>query len=101
MQLADSAQVVVVPGHMAANAAGELVILHATEGKYYGLNAVGLRVWDLIQLPRSAAEIGAILASEFDVEETTARRDAEQLLGDLISHGLATVVSASEQTPDS
>jgi hypothetical protein len=99
MQLDDSTEVVVATGHMTAPAAGELVILHGTEGKYYGLNAVGLRVWDLIQVPRSANTIGAILASEFEVEEDTARKDASCLLNELISHGLARVATKSDSTP--
>ena len=36
---------------------GEAVILSLHDGIYYGLNSVGLRIWELIQQPRSLGSI--------------------------------------------
>jgi hypothetical protein len=96
MTLDASTSVVAVSGHLAALAAGELVILHATQGKYYGLNSVGARVWDLIKLPRTASEIATVLSAEFDVQEEQACQDVLQVLDELLVQGLVQIQQSAE-----
>lgn len=36
---------------------GELVVLSLEDGMYYGLNAVGARVWTLLEQPRTVREL--------------------------------------------
>jgi len=62
---------------------GEAVILDLEAGAYYGLNAVGTRIWNLIQAPRSIAELRETLLSEFDVDADRCNRDLERLLQEL------------------
>ena len=37
--------------------AGEAAILHLRSGTYYGLNAIGARIWALLQQPTSVAHV--------------------------------------------
>ncbi len=82
---------VAVPGHLVAEAAGELIILDQQSGSYFGLNAQGKRVWELVQSPTRLQEIVAILVEEFDVTPERAQRDVEKVLEELQEVGLLTV----------
>ena len=54
-------------GQVSCDVAGEAVILDANQGMYYGLDAVGARVWDLLQEPVSLSLILDTLLAEYDV----------------------------------
>lgn len=62
---------------------GEEVVLNLENGTYYGLNAVGARVWQLIQEPRTVAAICDALLDEFDVERQQLHQDVVALLRDM------------------
>ncbi|HEY5958096.1 MAG TPA: PqqD family protein [Polyangiaceae bacterium] len=84
-----STSVVATSGHIVASVADEIVILHCTDNKYFGLNAVGRRIWELLSAPTTMAHIASVLAAEFEVDEAKAREDAEALVEELIESGLA------------
>ncbi|WP_013323773.1 PqqD family peptide modification chaperone [Gloeothece verrucosa] len=46
----------------------ETVILHLKSGVYYGLNAVGTTIWNLIQQPRAITEILDAMLTQYQVE---------------------------------
>lgn len=68
---------------------GEAVLLDLASGTYFGLNEVGTRVWELLEQPRTPAELRAALLAEFDVSEDVLARDLEELLGTLETRQLA------------
>ena len=43
------------------------VMMHLDKGKYFGLNPVAKRIWDIIEEPKSFDEIRDILLAEFNV----------------------------------
>ncbi len=45
------------------------VMMHLGKGKYFGLNPVGKRVWELLEQPKSFEEIIETLVAEFNVEK--------------------------------
>ena len=67
---------------------GETAILNSTSGIYFGLNGTGVRVWDLIQQPRSVKDILAVLLEEYDVEPAQCERDLLALLKQLSEKSL-------------
>lgn len=71
----------------------ESVLLDLDRGVYYELNAVGTRVWELLQQPRAAAELPDILAGEFEVDPAQCAADVEQLLNDLRERAMVEVSS--------
>jgi Coenzyme PQQ synthesis protein D (PqqD) len=75
---------------------GEAVILHLDDGIYYSLNAVGARVWALLQEPRTAEELVTHVVDEFDVGSDRCRADVEDLLLALKARSL--VVAAEGPT---
>lgn len=84
-----------VGGQLAADLDGETVILHVESGTYYGLSAVGSRIWELIQEPRRVREVRDVLLEEYDVEPAQCGSDVLALLGDLEAHKLVEIHSQS------
>ena len=78
-----------------ANLQGEEVILNLEDGVYYGLNAVGARVWSFIQEPRTVKEIRETLLEEFDVESDRCTSELRALLLDLERRNLIEVTHES------
>lgn len=70
---------------------GEVVALDLESGKYFGLNEVGSRVWDLLQTPCSLGSIQEALLQEYEVSAEDLWRDLESLVSELVRHGLAEV----------
>jgi hypothetical protein len=74
------------------------VLFTTTDEVYFGLNAVGSRVWELLALHRTFDELCAALAQEYpDADPDTVRADVEGLLEELTSYGL--VLPRETQTP--
>lgn len=55
----------------------ETVILHLGTERYYGLDEVGSRAWQLLRQHRTVDPVVAALLDEYDVDEATLRRDLE------------------------
>jgi hypothetical protein len=78
---------------VACEVSGELVILDMKTSQYFGLNPVGLRIWNLIQEPRTVAEVrDGILAAYPDVDVQRCTTDVVELLEQLTAADLAEVV---------
>ena len=70
---------------------GETVLLDLASESYFGLDAVGTRVWQLLQSGAGQAELIEILLDEYDVERGTLEKDISDLLQRLAEAGLITV----------
>lgn len=77
--------------------AGESVLLNLSTGTYFGLDAVGTRLWHLLKEQGSAAAAIATLQSKYDVDERRLRQDVEALISQLLAKGLLT--TDAEQSP--
>lgn len=42
------------------------VLLHLDTGVYHGLNPMGSRIWELLDSPRTEAELTELVAEDFD-----------------------------------
>jgi Coenzyme PQQ synthesis protein D (PqqD) len=83
-----ASRVAVNPNQVSSDLVGEAVILNLQSGTYYGLNAVGASVWNLIQSPKTVDQIREVLLEEYDVAPEVCDRDLHQLLEDLHNVGL-------------
>lgn len=73
----------------------ESVILSLADGVYYGLDAVGTRVWALLERPQTVAELTSRISEEFDVSPAQCEHDLLALLGELSARRLV------REVPDS
>ena len=72
----------------------ETVILGMGDGVYYGLDAVGARVWTLLATPRRVSELVSAVTREFDVRAEECERDLLALLDELAERRLVREVAA-------
>ena len=70
---------------------GESVLLHLETEHYFGLNAVGSRMWELLTTSESIDAAYTTLLEEYEVEPDVLRADLETLVGQLISNQLMDV----------
>jgi Coenzyme PQQ synthesis protein D (PqqD) len=82
---------------IAAKVDGEVVMLSARAGSYFGLDAIGSEIWNMIEQPRRVADICAALVASYDVEPATCERDVIKFLDDLRGHGLVRIVDGEAQ----
>lgn len=70
--------------HVVGQEAGnQTVLLHLHDGKYFSLDTVGGRIWQLCDGRRTVSEVAAAISDEFDVDRATAASDVAELLDEL------------------
>ncbi|MGH7503204.1 MAG: lasso peptide biosynthesis PqqD family chaperone [Longimicrobiales bacterium] len=71
-----------------------VVMMSLERGKYYGLDKVGSRIWELVSEPVSVRDLCATLEAEFEVDAVTCARDVREFLAELASEQLIRIVDA-------
>ena len=87
--------ITVAKEQVSCDLSGEAAILDLKSGQYYGLNAVGARVWNLIQEPKRVNDVLQTLLEEYNVETASCERDLLALIEELQSKGLVEVKDAT------
>ena len=68
---------------MSAEMEGQTIVLNFEDGTYYGLDPVGARIWELVQSPRSVADVRDTILEEYEVETERCEADLSRLLVEL------------------
>lgn len=76
---------------LSAKVGDEIMMMSAARGNYLGVNAVGARIWELIETPSDMDTICAVLVREFEVDEATCRAEVEQFVAEMGKHGAVTI----------
>jgi hypothetical protein len=69
----------------------EKVMMSVEKGRYYGLDPVGSRVWELIGKPIKVSELVDALLLKYDVDRATCERDVRVFLEKLQEGGILLV----------
>jgi hypothetical protein len=93
-ELSLQATVVATPNHSSADLGAEVAILDLDAGIYYSVDRVGSRIWELLQEPRTVAEICQTLRERYDVSADRCEIDVLAFLTRLVDVGLVTVVGS-------
>jgi hypothetical protein len=56
------------------------VMMHLDKGKYFGLDPVAKRIWQLIEVPKSIDEITSVLLDEFEVSSAQCLEEVQAFL---------------------
>ena len=67
---------------------GEAVLLDLGSGRYFGLNAVGTRVWMLLESGSTVADVVSAIAAQFDAAPDQVAGDVAELVAELTVRGL-------------
>lgn len=70
---------------------GESVILNLKSERYFGLDRVGTRMWEVLSTSETIAAAYHTLLSEYDVVPEQLQTDLYNLLEQLVQHGLINV----------
>jgi len=73
---------------LTAEVDGELVMLDPSTSRYFGLDGVGLRIWELCADPQTIDSLVAVLTGEYDVDAATCESEVRAFVADLESSGL-------------
>lgn len=66
----------------------EVIIMGLQTDKYYGLDAIASRIWELLEEPRSLDELVLLLCEEYEVEEAVCREETLALLQEMAKQKL-------------
>ena len=76
------------PNAVTRQVGDEAVILHLGSGTYFGLDAVGARIWQLMGEGKSLDEICDVVLDEYEVSREDLERDITSLIKDLLAQDL-------------
>lgn len=86
--------VIFSPDVISQEVSGETVLFDLESECYFGLDAVGTRIWQLIRDTGDLRTIYSILLQEYEVDDTQLRADLEALITDASERGLITLREA-------
>jgi hypothetical protein len=66
----------------------EVVMLDTRQSSYFGLDATGSAIWELLDEPRAVEELCAQLVERYEVDADTCLRDVLPFLDELVGAGL-------------
>ena len=84
-----------VPAHVSFSVVGEdAFLLNTQTNKYYGLEQVGARLWQIISADASLKDAHRTLLDEYDVAAEQLEQDLIELLEDMRKNGLIEIAAA-------
>jgi hypothetical protein len=72
----------------AATGQDEAVMMSINAGRYYGLNAVASRIWELLETPQNVPELCRQILEEFEVDAPTCETEVRRFIGELLDNGI-------------
>jgi hypothetical protein len=72
---------------------GELVMMNIEQGRYFGLNQTGTRIWTLLAKPVVISDLCDKLMAEFNVDQKQCEKEVVAYLEKLLTRGLLQVVT--------
>jgi len=76
------------PSLTTAELDGEVVMLSLETSRYYGLNLVGSRIWELLAQPQTLQQVCDTLLNEYDVTRVQCEREVLDVAQKLIDEKL-------------
>ena len=83
--------VVASPDQVSSDLAGETVLLSMLSARYYGLEGIGSRVWELVGTPTRVSRICETITAEYDVAPERCEADVLGFLRELAEKELIEV----------
>ena len=72
---------------------GETVVLNHNKGAYYGLDEVGVLIWDTLEKgPQTIESLCDAVTSAYNIDSDTCKSDIDGLLKDLIAERLVEII---------
>lgn len=88
MQITSATKIVISGEVLSQEVRGETVLLDLSREHYFGLDAIGTRVWQLLREGKSLEQLFDVMLDEFEVGREQLEIDITAFLENLISAGL-------------
>ena len=75
---------------------GETVMMSIEQGKYYGMDSIGSRIWELIKEPITMTDLCCKLVDEFDIDIPTCTKDVMKFMEQMDEEHLIKVVDEKD-----
>ena len=99
MDITLETRVAVSPDVLLQEVAGESILLDLNSESYFGLDAIGTRIWRLVEQDGHLKAVHSALLTEFDVDAARLELDLKELIGRLVEVGLVNVEAAGASEP--
>jgi hypothetical protein len=80
-----------MPNQVAADVAGETVLMSLARSRCYGLGAIGSEIWSRLMSPVRVSDLVEELSQRYEAPPGVIERDVHQLLSQLAEEGLIQV----------
>lgn len=74
----------------------DTMVMYLPTGRYFSIDLVGSRIWELIETPQSARSLAEILCREYVVTLELCQRDTLAFLNHLLEWGLVEQIQVSQ-----
>ena len=91
MNVTLESRVAISPEVMMQEVSGEAVLLDLKSESFFGLDAVGTRIWRLVEQDGNLNIVHSTLLHEYDVDAARLEQDLKELVGRLVDVGLVKV----------
>ena len=79
----------IVPAHVACTeVAGEMVLIDTSTDSVFGIDEVGLRIWQALVNGTPCSDALDAISDEYEVDRATLEGDAEEFVGNLLCKGV-------------
>lgn len=89
MQIELSQKIIRHNDMLSAEIGGEAIMMSIEKGAYFGLNPIATRIWDLIDQPKSIAELIEVISTEYEVSDEQCSADVQEFVADMLARGIA------------
>ncbi|HPJ69084.1 MAG TPA: PqqD family protein [Bacteroidales bacterium] len=66
----------------------EVVMMDIDKGKYFSLNPVATRIWDLIEVPLTIDELCSRLMEEYEVDAEQCQSEVTEVIDEMVKLGV-------------
>ena len=84
-------RVAVSPEVMLQEIDGEAVLLDLKSESYFGLDAVGTRIWRLVEQDGHLKNVHSAMLAEYEVDSARLEHDLQELISRLVEAGLVNI----------
>lgn len=67
---------------------GDLVMMNISTGTYFGINPVGVMIWELLETPRTLQQICHQMMEKYAVDQETCLRDVRNFVEQMLRENI-------------
>ena len=67
---------------------GDLVMMNISTGTYFGINPVGVMIWELLETPHTMAQICHHMMEKYAVDQETCLRDVRNFVEQMLRENI-------------